>query len=123
VRFVAVATSARVLFDRRADRDEVGFGFGHALCTLGRFLLWGRAVPRVEQLFALGIFLVVVGLPLILRADGLAADWHSTGGWPVGPVRLFQVVGTGLVGLGMLPLAAAAWWWPRPPGGPGVRRF
>jgi hypothetical protein len=80
-------------------------------------------VDRVERLFALGLCLVVLGLPLVLRADGLAADWSVGRGWPVGPVRLFEAAGVGLVGLGVLPLAAAAWWWPRPPGGPGLRRL
>jgi hypothetical protein len=80
-------------------------------------------VAHVERLFVLGLVLVVAGLPLVLRADGLAADWPVGQSWPVGPVRLFEVVGIGLVGLGVLPLAAAAWWWPRPPGGPGMRRF
>jgi hypothetical protein len=78
-------------------------------------------VSPIERLFGVGLCLVVLGLPLFLQADGLAAKWHIGDGWLVGPVRVFEVAGMGLVGLGVIPLATAAWWWIGPPGGSGSR--
>ena len=77
----------------------------------------------VERLFVVGLCLVVLGLPLFLQADGLASTWQFGDGWLAGPVRVFEIAGVGLIGLGVIPLATAAWWWLGPPGGPGSRRL